>query len=110
MGIQIDDETKSTTIYTAVPSIFYKYRESEEEGYMLEYHTEGDKAFAIEKSVSERRRLQGSISGGINNSGAGWNGNISGTQNFGGGWSGTAGGSYHESGNWSANAGVGWKG
>lgn len=117
-GIEMNEEQKSTTIYTPHPDFFYKYTENDKAS-LFEYYTPAVEVdgkcmikelacVRISKDASERRRLQGSVSGGLNNDGSGWSGNVSGNQNFGNGWSGTAGGGFHQDGSWNANAGVGW--
>lgn len=117
-GIEINDDAKATTIYTPNPNVFFRYNENET-GTLFEYYSPSGKTGSCsiqnmacvsisDGRVAERRRLQGSLSGGINNDGSGWSGNVSGNQNFGNGWSGTAGGGFHQDGGWNANAGVGW--
>lgn len=117
-GIEMNKDKKSTTIYTPHPDFFYKYSENDK-ATLFEYYTPAaevdgkcmipEKACVrISKDASERRRLQGSISGGLNNDGSGWSGNVNANQNFGGGWSGSAGGGFHSNGGWNANAGVNW--
>jgi len=119
-GIEINDETKSTTIYTPHPDLFFRYNENDT-GSLFEYYTpsgiegscsiQGMKCVQIaDSSIAERRRLQGSFSGGFNADNSGFSGNGSINQNFGNGWSGNAGGSFHSNGSWNANAGVGWQG